>query len=84
MFFEFSPEIDQYSIFNTETSLTEFEEARKTNESAEILPSVLLALKAGRKKERTEAPASGRSVEKAIYHGSVEKWPGCLRQKDGC
>lgn len=56
MFFEFSPEMDHYNLFNTNTSLNEFKEVRKYNESAEILPSVLCALKAGRKKS-SEASA---------------------------
>jgi len=56
MFFEFSPEMDPYNLFNTQTSMNEFTETRKFNESAEILPSVLCALKAGRKKS-SEASA---------------------------
>ena len=50
IFFEFSPEIDQFNLFNTHSSLTDFNETRKYNESAEILPSVRCALKAGRRK----------------------------------
>jgi hypothetical protein len=50
MFFEFSSETDHFNLFNTESSMEHFNENKKFDDSSEILPSVLCALKAGRKR----------------------------------
>ena len=56
MFFEFSSEIDPYRLYNTKSSFYGYQESKRISYSTEVLPSVLCALKAGRKKS-SEASA---------------------------
>lgn len=51
MFVEFAPDLDHASIFSTRSSMKNFQSLRPYNELTNVLPSVMCAMKLGRKRQ---------------------------------
>ena len=82
IFFEFDYEVDRFGIFQRYGAINSYREAMKYNKSAHILPSVLLALKVGRKRnsdtsshvyaEPTDALEPTEELSTRFYHFSMD------------